>query len=448
MSQPNLPFDFIPLALLGAGGEGEVWLAQQRDTGERVAVKRVQLCGSAEMQKQCVEALSRATNLRISGLAVIRRTDVVEDGLWVVSDYIEGRPLSDWQGPMSPISVLRIALQIATTLAQLSSMEVAHGDVSPANIIIDQQGSATLIDLGLLARDSGDSQIDGTPGFSSLCENTTALDRDWHALGALISWLLSGMAVEMPVDDGGRRWSSPPGLPSTSNPLAQELWQLALTLFEAPPPPPHVVVRQLQRLLDSHNCGPDSALGLWSSQHTPTMAMQPPRARSIKPIRSHRWRSFLGILILGGFLWIAWLQREEVYQDPIAMRVHLMAESPRSNLPSGFDMPWLGAQLLAFLPSGSIVWRDSEGAPPNLAVHYHLSVRCLEVLCLMVLGEVEPSSPSFQSILMPEDSLDAWRSALLGLLLSAQIAVQDPPDAVPAQGADSATVPVVRASPE
>lgn len=446
--QPKLPADFIPLELLGAGGEGEVWLAQQRHTGERIAVKRLQVCGSAEAQKHRLDALSRATGLEISGLATIRRTEVTADVQWVVSDYIEGRPLSEWQGPMSPISVLRIVVQIAQTLKQLAAMNLAHGDVSPANVIIDERGSVTLIDLGLVDRDLRNCTEVGTPSFSTVCENTSDFDRDWHALGALIAWLLSGVAVQMPVDDEGRRWSSPPDLPSTSNMLARELWQLATLLFETPPPTPEMVVSQLQRLLGSDEGVADSALGIWSTHRSSIRATSSLRPPSINPIRAYWWRWCLGIFILAAFLWLVWVQDQGTSKAPIGIRVQLMAESPRSNLPSGFDMTWLNEQLLSFLPSGSIAWRDAQSRPNDLVEHYWLQVRCLEIFCLMVLGEEGPSSPTFQSILMPEDSLEAWRSALLGLLLSAQIAVQDRPDRVLVQGADSEIGPDVKTSPE
>lgn len=84
---------------------------------------------------------------------VVRLLDVVrhEDGQWaVVQEYVEGRPLDialASHALRSPRTRRRVWEGVAAGVAALHEAGIVHGDISPANIIVDPQGRAVIIDI-------------------------------------------------------------------------------------------------------------------------------------------------------------------------------------------------------------------------------------------------------------------------------------------------------------
>ena len=84
---------------------------------------------------------------------VVRLLDVVrhEDGQWaVVQEYVEGRPLDialASHALRSPRTRRRVWEGVAAGVSALHEAGIVHGDISPANIIVDPQGRAVIIDI-------------------------------------------------------------------------------------------------------------------------------------------------------------------------------------------------------------------------------------------------------------------------------------------------------------
>lgn len=84
---------------------------------------------------------------------VVRLLDVVrhEDGQWaVVQEYVEGRPLDialASHALRSPRTRRRVWEGVTAGVAALHEAGIVHGDISPANIIVDPQGRAVIIDI-------------------------------------------------------------------------------------------------------------------------------------------------------------------------------------------------------------------------------------------------------------------------------------------------------------
>ena len=103
--------------------------------------------------------------------------DVVrsDDGRWaIIEDYVAGRTLDAELGSpdLRPIATRRQIIQgVAAGLSALHSAGIAHGDLTPANIIITPEGRAVIIDL---IDEIGEGQ--GTPGWS-LDSSGTDVDR-------------------------------------------------------------------------------------------------------------------------------------------------------------------------------------------------------------------------------------------------------------------------------
>jgi serine/threonine protein kinase len=126
------------LAPIGVGGMGEVWRARDTQLNRIVAIKRLmgQHTARFEQEARAIAALNHPHICQIY--------DVGPD--YLVLEFIEGQPLT---GPLPLASVLLVAGQITDALELAHRRGLIHRDLKPANILISENGSAKLLDLGL-----------------------------------------------------------------------------------------------------------------------------------------------------------------------------------------------------------------------------------------------------------------------------------------------------------
>ena len=179
------------LSLIGQGGFGMTYLAEQVSLGRKVAVKEffmkehcnreedscvsVPSLGSRELvgkfrQKFLKEAQLIATfrNPHIIGVY-----DVFEENgtAYYVMEYLEGKSLSALVAdgnPMNEADAVRYIRQIASALAEVHSKNLLHLDVKPANVMLNGKGDAVLIDFGISKHydDEGSQTSSGLVGLS------------------------------------------------------------------------------------------------------------------------------------------------------------------------------------------------------------------------------------------------------------------------------------------
>jgi eukaryotic-like serine/threonine-protein kinase len=193
--------------LLGVGGTGEVWLGRQLATGDPVALKRLR----PDADPAAVASLRREAALlaALDSPHVLRLREVVDDGGTVVLalDHAGGGTLADLlarRGSLSPGEVVTVAAPLAAALAAAHAAGVVHGDVSPANVLLTDDGMPLLADLGV-ARLAGavGGELEGTaeyvdPSVAAGADPSAASDV-W-GLGAVCHHLLAGA----PPHDGAR----------------------------------------------------------------------------------------------------------------------------------------------------------------------------------------------------------------------------------------------------
>ncbi len=140
------------IALIGSGGMGRVYMAEDMRLGRRVALKTlapgpVQLAHLRrfEQEARAASALNHPNILTIY--------DVGEDAgrRFIISEYVEGktlRALMD-EGPIETARALSIAGQIAAGLEAAHSLGIAHRDIKPENVIVRPDGLVKLVDFGI-----------------------------------------------------------------------------------------------------------------------------------------------------------------------------------------------------------------------------------------------------------------------------------------------------------
>jgi serine/threonine-protein kinase PknK len=167
-----LPPRYEPIASLGKGGGGEVWAVRDRITGRTVALKAL---GENADEREVLALVREAVALSgVEGLGVPRvlRFGRLPGGSrsYLVRELVEGKSLAERiaTGADTLACVSAIA-QAADQLTRLHRALLLHGDVKPANIIVDDAGRATLVDLGLATawREGGGKAEGLTPRYAA-----------------------------------------------------------------------------------------------------------------------------------------------------------------------------------------------------------------------------------------------------------------------------------------
>lgn len=170
--RPSPPSGFAPDAVLGEGSSAVVWLATHVSTGQRVALKvwRQELSDPAQRERFLTESQWLS---RLAGephiVEQVWASDVADPHPWIATKAA-GVSLPAWlrEHPRTPTEQrLRIAEGILDGLAALHRRGLVHRDLNPNNVLVDEDGTVRLCDLGLVL-EVGRRTVDasaGTPGF-------------------------------------------------------------------------------------------------------------------------------------------------------------------------------------------------------------------------------------------------------------------------------------------
>ena len=193
------------VSLLGRGGMGEVYRADDLRLGQPVALKFLppELAKDAKRLEYFHNEVRLAR--QISHPNVCRVYDIGDvDGQYFISmEYIDGEDLKTLLariGRLPTDKANEIAQQLCAGLAAAHANKVLHRDLKPANIMIDGQGQVRLTDFGLAATSlDGNSVIgmSGTPSYMApeqLLKGEATVQSDLYSLGLILFEILSGQA--------------------------------------------------------------------------------------------------------------------------------------------------------------------------------------------------------------------------------------------------------------
>ncbi len=155
---------------IDAGGAGEVWRARDEVLDRDVAVKLLGAEADPAFRERFTDEARRAAV--VSHPNVVTVFDQGQDGpdAFMVMEHVRGRTLRDIvvdRGALAPIEAARVVAQIADALDAAHAAGVIHCDVKPANIIVDERGTAKLTDFGVAraARDVPEHELVATPRY-------------------------------------------------------------------------------------------------------------------------------------------------------------------------------------------------------------------------------------------------------------------------------------------
>ncbi len=192
--------------LLGTGGMGEVYRADDMKLGQAVALKFLP-SGVDRDPERLTRFLNEVKIARqVSHPNVCRVYDVGEvDGHHFLSmEYVDGEDLASLLrriGRLPRDKALQIARQLCAGLAAAHEQGVLHRDLKPANVMIDGRGRARITDFGLavFSADAAGSQPGaGTPAYMApeqLAGQAASVASDVHALGLVLYEVFTGKPV-------------------------------------------------------------------------------------------------------------------------------------------------------------------------------------------------------------------------------------------------------------
>jgi len=151
---PPTEFDEFRLErLLGRGGMGVVYLAQDTSLGRPVAVKFIASKQPGPVARAYFETEARAiARLQHPNVVSVFRVGEVEGHPYIVSEYVAGRSLARLPLPLPWRRVLTLGLGLARGLAAAHHRGVLHRDIKPANALLTDEGEVKLLDFGLAER--------------------------------------------------------------------------------------------------------------------------------------------------------------------------------------------------------------------------------------------------------------------------------------------------------
>ncbi|HOW45593.1 MAG TPA: protein kinase [Candidatus Aminicenantes bacterium] len=142
------------LQKIGAGGMGEVFLAEDTKLDRKVALKFLpaQLSADGDERQRFVHEAKAASALDHANICAIYEIGETPEGqLFIAMGYYSGTTLKEKMkaGPLPVSEAVGLAMQVAEGLQEAHRKGIVHRDLKPANIMITEQGVAKIVDFGL-----------------------------------------------------------------------------------------------------------------------------------------------------------------------------------------------------------------------------------------------------------------------------------------------------------
>lgn len=196
---------------LGAGGMGEVWLAERVESGvtQRAAVKMLRAdrrgpdTGRRFLDEQRIVAgLSHPNIVRLIGMGLL-----VDGTPWLAMDLVEGMPLLEYcdRHRLGLRQRVQLLIEVLGAVQHAHQHLVVHRDLKSDHILVDADGEPRLLDFGIARRlDAAELQTAPGGGFFSPCnvspEQLTgapiSVATDVYQLGLLLYRLLTGREAQ------------------------------------------------------------------------------------------------------------------------------------------------------------------------------------------------------------------------------------------------------------
>ncbi|MGW3125307.1 serine/threonine-protein kinase [Streptomyces sp. NPDC001123] len=196
--------------LIGQGGMGQVWTAYDQRLDRRVAVKllrpdKVAGAEAEELRRRFLRECRVTAQVDHPGLVTVHDAGSEGEELFLVMQYVDGADLSDHLAEHDPYPwqwAVAVAAQLCAVLSAVHAVPIVHRDLKPRNVMVKQDGTVTVLDLGVASvMDTDTTRLThtgspiGSPAYMApeqAMGGAVGPYTDLYALGVLLHELLSG----------------------------------------------------------------------------------------------------------------------------------------------------------------------------------------------------------------------------------------------------------------
>jgi serine/threonine protein kinase len=197
-------------ALLGQGGMGQVWTAYDQRLDRRVAVKLLRpdkVAGqeAEELRRRFMRECRVTAQVDHPGLVTVHDAGSEGEELFLVMQYVDGADLADHLAEHTPYPwqwAVAVAAQLCAALSAVHAVPIVHRDLKPRNVMVKQDGTVTVLDLGVASvMDNDTTRLThtgspiGSPAYMApeqAMGGAVGPYTDLYALGVVLHELLSG----------------------------------------------------------------------------------------------------------------------------------------------------------------------------------------------------------------------------------------------------------------
>src|SRR5215813_9078203 len=162
-------------SLLGVGGMGRVYLAEDTVLGRRVALKFLPeyFTNDKNQVQRFRQEAHAASALNHPNILTVYEVGQVNGTEFMATEYVEGETLRARlkSGPFTPREALNVATQIADALAAAHEAGIVHRDMKPENVMLRRDGYVKVLDFGLAKLTENLASIGSVSAGSSIRRN-------------------------------------------------------------------------------------------------------------------------------------------------------------------------------------------------------------------------------------------------------------------------------------
>ena len=190
---------FKPLKILGSGGQGIVYLAQDPKLERQVAIKT--LSRSGRDRRRLVDEAKNVASLDHPGIVPLYEFEFNGENPYLVYRYAAGKPLASLlsDGDGLPIKrAIEIIIEVLDAISCAHDRGVLHRDLSPGNIVVDTEEHAQILDFGIstiLDAGATAAELVGTANYLApecLSSGTVGPHSDVFSIATIFYEMLTG----------------------------------------------------------------------------------------------------------------------------------------------------------------------------------------------------------------------------------------------------------------
>jgi serine/threonine protein kinase/tetratricopeptide (TPR) repeat protein len=140
---------------IGAGGMGEVYLAEDTELNRKVALKFLppNLCQDSDCRARFKREAQAAAKLNHPNIVTIYEVSEFNSRPFFAMEHVEGLRLDEYLKQKTPSldKILDLAARVCEGLREAHSSGIVHRDIKPGNILVDKSGRVRILDFGLAA---------------------------------------------------------------------------------------------------------------------------------------------------------------------------------------------------------------------------------------------------------------------------------------------------------